>query len=207
MQFNLVSFFRIFKTYKKPSTFLIVLAVSVWNNRHPVVSHLTFALSNNAYLCTASSFNSPSILHPFLSSLSELKLSVSVSLVESIIEEVLQDLAVAQQKLVRSVWRMRTSCVLAVCARMYAICAIASHLILLISGETFKRVLPALKQQDQCPSAKSRGASVPYWRGQLGHSHHTPNLKPLYPHCGQALLMPLTLQKSYLLSMIGFSDI
>jgi len=33
--------------------------------------------------------------------LSELKLSVSVSLVESIIDEVLQDLSVAQEKLVR----------------------------------------------------------------------------------------------------------
>lgn len=37
---------------------------------------------------------------PSLVFLSELKLSVSVSLVESIIDEVLQDLSVAQEKLV-----------------------------------------------------------------------------------------------------------
>lgn len=54
-------------------------------------------------------------------------------------------------------------------------CGFVSNLILLISGEAFKRVLPALKQQDQCPTAKSRGASVPYWWGQLGESSHTPN--------------------------------
>lgn len=62
-------------------------------------------------------FDSPIYPPPLLSSLSELKLSVSVSLMESIIEEVLQDLSVAQQKLVCSVSRMHTACVHAfVCA-------------------------------------------------------------------------------------------
>lgn len=60
-------------------------------------------------------------------------------------------------------------------ACMCVMCGIVSNLILLLSGEAFKRVLPALKQQDQCPTAKSGGASVPYWWGQLGHSPHAPN--------------------------------
>lgn len=125
-------------------------------------------------------FNSPSILHPFF------PLSVNWNCQSASLWW-----TVSSRKLCRTCqWHSKNWCVLfenaylvrsgsvrmqmQMCVCVY-MCVIASHLILLISGEAFKRVLPALKQQDQCPTAKSGGASVSYWWGQLVHSSHTPN--------------------------------
>lgn len=113
-------------------------------------------------------FNSPSILHPFFS------LSVNWNCQSASLWW-----RVSSRKFCRTCrWHSKNWCVsiweciphiLALCVCMYTcmMCVTVSNLILLISGEAFKRVLPALKQQNQCPTAKSGGASVSYWWGQL----------------------------------------
>lgn len=86
--------------------------------------------------------------------LSELKLSVSVSLVESIIDEVLQDLSVAQEKLVRVCIYECVYCAHENCVCVYDM----QHISLLLLGQAYEGVFPVHQYQGQCSSAQGDGA-------------------------------------------------
>lgn len=88
----------------------------LWWDIHHYKQYLTLNPPKHIYIFTLCS--------PLSLFLSELKLSVSVSLVESIIEEVLQDLSVAQEKLVSVCIYERVYCAHENCVYAYMTCNI-----------------------------------------------------------------------------------